>query len=142
MKHLSPTTRPGTPFLRVLLVAAPLGLAACAQAPTAPVAQRAGVPNAGAEAARSDRAAACLADAERVVRYRDRGQLMRQDDYNARIGTTSHLGPQVISDQFAQVYDRDRMAAECVRGGSTPAATARPAAATAPAPAPGAPTRR
>ncbi|MCR0981378.1 hypothetical protein [Roseomonas populi] len=133
MKPLFPTTRPAL----ALLLAAPLGLAACA-APPAPVAQRAGVPNAGAQAARSDRAAACLADAERVVRFRDRGQLMRQDDYNARIGTTSYLGPQVISDQFAQVYDRDRMAAECVRGANAPA----PAAAPAPTPAPGAAPRR
>ena len=142
MIPLSPTTRPAVLLSRALLLALPLGLAACASSPGAPVAQRAGVPNAGGEAARSERATACLADAERVVRYRDRGQLMRQDDYNARIGTTSHLGPQVISDQFAQVYDRDRMAAECVRGANSPAATPRPAAATTPNPAPGAPTRR
>ncbi|MBP0492922.1 hypothetical protein [Roseomonas indoligenes] len=134
MKSLSMTTRP----VLALLLAAPLGLTACAAPPAAPVASRAGVPNAGGDAARSDRAAACMADAERVVRFRDRGQLMRQDDYNARIGTTSYLGPQVISDQFAQVYDRDRMAADCVRGANSPTATPRPA----PTPAPGTPTRR
>ncbi|MFC7735930.1 hypothetical protein ACFQX4_08700 [Roseomonas sp. GCM10028921] len=73
-------------------------------------------PQAGGESGRAALNAACNAEAERVVRYRDRGQLMRQDDYNARVGTTSHLGPQVITDQIAQVYERDRLAAECARG--------------------------
>jgi len=79
---------------------------------------------------------ACTVEAERVVRYRDRGQLMRQDDYNARVGTTSELGPQVITDQIAQLYDRDRMAADCVRGvNAAPAAAPIPAATAEPAPA-------
>lgn len=77
------------------------------------------LPGAGGGAPRGERAAlnaACRTQAERVVNYRDRGQTMRQDDYNARVGTTSYLGPQVITDQIAQVYERDRIAAECVRG--------------------------
>jgi hypothetical protein len=112
-------------------------LAACAnQAPS---------PAAGADGNRSAVNAACRVEAERVVRYRDRGQLMRQDDYNARVGTSSHLGPQVMTDQIAQIYDRDRIAADCVRGansGPVPAApAAEPVAAPAEAPAP-TPTRR
>ncbi|MFH5926781.1 hypothetical protein [Roseomonas xinghualingensis] len=86
-----------------LLLAATTLAACAAPAPSSP------------QDARSALTAACRAEAERVVRYRDRGQLMRQDDYNARVGTTSHLGPQVMSDKLAQVYDRDRLAAECVR---------------------------
>ena len=77
----------------------------------------------GGSPAQGDRAAvsaACRSQAERVVNYRDRGQTMRQDEYNARVGTTSYLGPQVITDQIAQVYDRDRMAAECVRSTDQP----------------------
>lgn len=66
--------------------------------------------------------AACRSQAERVVNYRDRGQTMRADDYNARIGTTSYLGPQVITDQIAQVYERDRIAADCVRSADPPRA--------------------
>lgn len=66
--------------------------------------------------------AACRSQAERVVNYRDRGQTMRQDDYNARIGTTSYLGPQVITDQIAQVYQRDQIAADCVRNNDRPGA--------------------
>ncbi|WP_426957154.1 hypothetical protein [Muricoccus radiodurans] len=75
---------------------------------------------------------ACRTEADRVVRYRDRGQTMRHDDYNARIGTTDYLGPQVITDQIAQVYDRDRIAAECVRGSREAPATAAPTGAPAP----------
>ena len=90
----------------------PLLLTAACAGP-APQASRA---TGGAQGARAGVSAACTAEAERVVRYRDRGQLMRQDDYNARVGTTSHLGPQVITDQIAQVYERDRLAAECARG--------------------------
>jgi hypothetical protein len=107
-------------------------LAACAAPP--PAAQG------SAQATRSAISAGCTADAERVVRYRDRGQTMRQDDYNARIGTTSYLGPQVMTDQIAQVYDRDRMAADCVRG-TNAADSARPSIAPAPS-SRGAPTGR
>ncbi|MBI0535111.1 hypothetical protein D9599_05930 [Roseomonas sp. KE2513] len=67
-------------------------------------------------------ASACRSQAERVVNYRDRGQTMRADDYNARIGTTSYLGPQVMTDQIAQVYERDRIAADCVRSAEPPRA--------------------
>jgi hypothetical protein len=77
-------------------------------------------PQSGADRTRSQVNAACRAEAERVVRYRDRGQVMRQDDYNARVGTQDYLGPQVMSDQLAQIHDRDQIAAACVRGASGP----------------------
>lgn len=117
-------------------------LAACANPAPGPAAPAAG----GPDSARTALNTACRAEAERVVRYRDRGQLMREDDYNARVGTSSYLGPQVMTDQIARIYDRDRLAAECVRnantsqGAGTQAIEAQPAA-PAPAPSP-APTRR
>jgi len=80
-------------------------------------------PSARQQGDRSALSAACRSQAERVVNYRDRGQTMRADEYNARVGTTSYLGPQVITDQIAQVYERDRIAADCVRS----AEPARPA---------------
>ncbi|HEY8613322.1 MAG TPA: hypothetical protein VIL69_18820 [Roseomonas sp.] len=108
-------------------------LGACTVPPAA--GPRAGGPvagPAGVQATRSAANVACRAEAERIVRYRDRGQVMRQDDYNARVGTTSHLGPQVMMDQMAQIHDRDRIAAECVRG-----ATGNESPRAAPGPAPG-----
>ncbi|WP_043835759.1 hypothetical protein [Muricoccus aerilatus] len=77
-------------------------------------------PSASRSGERGAVAAACRSQAERVVNYRDRGQTMRADDYNARIGTTSYLGPQVMTDQIAQVYERDRIAADCVRSAEPP----------------------
>lgn len=82
-------------------------------------------------------AAACRAEAERTVLFRDRGQTMRSDDYNARVGTTSYLGPRVITDDIARSYDRDRYAAECLRAGRE----ADPAGPASAAPPPAAPAR-
>lgn len=96
-------------------------LAACSGPPPPPLRNEANRSN-------DATAVACRAEAERVVRYRDRGQVMRSDDYNARVGTTSYLGPQVITDNIAQVYDRDRIAAECVRGAREGTPSAPPAA--------------
>ncbi|WP_376091120.1 hypothetical protein ACE7GA_21130 [Roseomonas sp. CCTCC AB2023176] len=102
-------------------------LAACAGAPAPPLRNE-------ALRANDATAAACRADAERVVLYRDRGQIMRSDDYNARVGTTSYLGPRVITDDLARSYDRDRLAAECLRGAREASPAAAPAAPSGPAP--------
>ena len=65
-----------------------------------------------------DRAAvaeACRRDADRVVLYRDRGQLMREDERDARIGTDSSIyARRIETDRLGRVFERDRIAAECV----------------------------
>jgi hypothetical protein len=65
-----------------------------------------------------DRAAvadACRRDADRVVQYRDRGQLMREDDSDARIGTDSSIyARRMETDRLGRVFERDRIAAECL----------------------------
>jgi len=75
--------------------------------------------------------AACRQEAERVMRFRDRGQLMRQDEAESRLGsgafsgsTTGSMSPDRLSSRFQQ----DRLVDECVRGangapGAAPAAT-------------------
>jgi hypothetical protein len=64
-----------------------------------------------------DRAAlveACRRDADRVVLYRDRGQLMREDERDARIGTDSSIyARRIETDRLGRVFERDRLAAEC-----------------------------
>lgn len=72
-----------------------------------------------------DRAAvaeACRRDADRVVLYRDRGQLMREDERDARIGTDSSIyARRIETDRLGRVFERDRIAAECVDQGTGPA---------------------
>jgi hypothetical protein len=127
------------PLLLLLTgVAAAAGLPGCAErgaalpqgaaVPIAPVAGRPPAPRAGAagpaidapqppQAAR-DRAAvteACRRDADRVVLYRDRGQLMREDERDARIGTDSSIyARRIETDRLGRVFERDRLAAECL----------------------------
>jgi len=66
-----------------------------------------------------DRAAAaeaCRQDADRVVLYRDRGQLMREDERDARVGTDSSIyARRTETDRLGRVFERDRIAAECLR---------------------------
>jgi hypothetical protein len=66
-----------------------------------------------------DRAAvaeACRRDADRVVLYRDRGQLMREDDRDARVGTdASPYARRFETDRLGRVFERDRIAAECLQ---------------------------
>ena len=65
-----------------------------------------------------DRAAvaeACRRDADRVVLYRDRGQLMREDERDARVGTDSSIyARRIETDRLGRVFERDRIASECV----------------------------
>lgn len=69
-----------------------------------------------------DRAAlaeACRRDADRVVLYRDRGQLMREDERDARIGTDSSIyARRIETDRLGRVFERDRVAAECLDQGA------------------------
>lgn len=70
-----------------------------------------------------DRAAVaelCRRDADRVVLYRDRGQLMREDERDARIGTDSSIyARRTETDRLGRVFERDRIAAECLEQGVT-----------------------
>jgi hypothetical protein len=64
---------------------------------------------------RAEMAAACRRDADRIVLYRDRGQLMREDERDARIGTESSIyARRVETDRLGRVFERDRIAAECL----------------------------
>jgi hypothetical protein len=63
--------------------------------------------------------AACRQDVERAVRYRDRGQTMRVDEAEARVGSgafsdsvVGSMSTERLSARFAQ----DQMMDECVRG--------------------------
>jgi hypothetical protein len=71
-----------------------------------------------------DRAAlaeACRRDADRVVLYRDRGQLMREDERDARIGTEQSIyARRVETDRLGRAFERDRIAAECLEQDSRP----------------------
>ncbi len=60
--------------------------------------------------------AACRREAERVINYRDRGQLMRSDDQEARVGVSTYLSFRPTADRLAATYERDQLAARCVRG--------------------------
>ncbi len=95
-------------------------------APVAPLAGRP-APRAGSapaftspppsQAAR-DRAAlaeACRRDADRIVLYRDRGQLMREDERDARVGTDASIyARRTETDRLGRIFERDRIAAECL----------------------------
>ncbi|MBL6457871.1 hypothetical protein JMJ55_21265 [Belnapia sp. T6] len=85
-------------------------------------------------------AAACRADADRIVTYRDRGQLMREDERDARIGTDASIyARRAETDRLGRIFERDRIAEDCVQQNTTtPPQAATPAtpAAAAPAAAP------
>lgn len=61
-------------------------------------------------------AAACRSDADRIVTFRDRGQLMREDERDARIGTDASIyARRAETDRLGRIYERDRIAADCVQ---------------------------
>lgn len=76
-----------------------------------------------------DRAAlaeACRRDADRVVLYRDRGQLMREDERDARVGTDASIyARRIETDRLGRVFERDRVADECLEQGAAPTAPRR-----------------
>ena len=71
-----------------------------------------------------DRAAqveACRRDADRIVLYRGRGQLMREDERDARIGTDSSIyARRTETDRLGRIFERDRIAAECLEQDTRP----------------------
>lgn len=77
-----------------------------------------------------DRAAAaeaCRRDADRIVLYRDRGQLMREDERDARVGTDASIyARRAETDRLGRAFERDRIAAECLEQDPGTAATTPP----------------
>lgn len=109
-----------------LLVAA--GLAGCARpapAPAAPsrVSAPAGPgqvysapPPSQAVRDQAATAAGCRSEADRVIATRDRGQLMREDERDARVGTDASIyARRSETDRLGRLFERDRMAADCVQ---------------------------
>jgi hypothetical protein len=87
-----------------------------------------------AEQRQQDQAAAvCRQDVERTVRYRDRGQTMRTDEAESRLGAGSFTDTRVGSmstERLSAQFERDQMIDSCVRGATAPSpATRSPGAA-------------
>jgi hypothetical protein len=62
---------------------------------------------------------ACRADVERTVRYRDRGQTMRNDEADSRMGAGSYrdgLSGSMSTERLSARFEQDRMIDDCVRG--------------------------
>ena len=105
----APTANPGAAARRPSPLASP-DQRFVAPAPSEAVRDRAAV------------AEACRRDADRVVQYRDRGQLMREDERDARIGTDSSIyARRTETDRLGRVFERDRIAAECLQQEPRPA---------------------
>ena len=123
-------------------------LGACAGAGAGP----AGAPRSGEQRQQDATNAACRQDAERAMRYRDRGQLMRTDEAEARIGAgafTDTVAGSMSTQRLSSRFEQSRLVEDCVRGANAAAAAPTPAAAPAPvvadpapAPAPAPPARR
>ncbi|MFN6954028.1 MAG: hypothetical protein ACK4PG_04440 [Acetobacteraceae bacterium] len=65
--------------------------------------------------------AACRAEADRVMANRERGQIMRADEREARIGALEGGGLRRPSDSLGERFERDRMIEDCVaRSRATP----------------------
>lgn len=135
-----------TPFLLGAAALCAAGLTACARPESAPRAAVAppgpaqamptrpapGGPQPGfshvqpapaAGAAQSDPAAlaaACRAQADRIIAQRDRGQLLREDERAARIGADAGLdsvygGLRATTDRLGRQFARDQIAEECIQ---------------------------
>jgi hypothetical protein len=85
-------------------------------------------PRYGQQGAQDDTiTAACRQDAERMMRYRERGQTMRVDEAESRLGTGADIGNRLGRDQMGARFEQDRLVAECLRGAQQAPATPRPA---------------
>lgn len=70
-------------------------------------------------------AEACRGAADRILTTRDRGQLLREDEQQARIGSQGSIFAQrAETDRLGRIFERDRLAADCVdQNARGPAAT-------------------
>lgn len=71
---------------------------------------------------RADVAVACREAADKVIVTRDRGQLLREDERDARVGSQASIYEQrAETDRLGRRFERDQLARECVgqnaRGG-------------------------
>jgi len=78
--------------------------------------------------------AACRQDAERMMRTRERGQTMRVDEAESRLGAGPFAGSgfagSMTTDRLGARYEQDQLVQECLRGrqdGAVPGAVAPPA---------------
>jgi len=104
---------------RALLALLLLPLAACSGfTPTATRPE-------GRDIERTDRIsvqAACREAADRTLTRQDRGQLMREDERNARLGSeTTTLSMRTQSDMLGRQFRRDQLARDCERQNATSA---------------------
>ncbi|MBO1077030.1 hypothetical protein [Roseomonas marmotae] len=95
--------------MKALSLSLLLLLGACAAAPPRSAEQR-----------QQDLAtAACRQDAERIMRYRERGQQMRLDEADARLGAgafTDSVSGRLSTDRLSAQYEQERMVERCLRG--------------------------
>jgi hypothetical protein len=83
----------------------------------------AAAPRSAEQRQQDNAAAACRQDVERTVRYRDRGQTMRTDEAESRLGTGPFTDTRVGSmstERLSAQFERDRMIDACVRGATGP----------------------
>lgn len=106
-------------FLPLLLV-----LAACSQQEAPPTTQRAATAGATPELQRI-----CTQEAERVVNFRERGQLMRADSSFGESDMTNDVPTaRLRSDSFRQQALRDELIRDCIRNAGTGPAPVDPGA--------------
>jgi hypothetical protein len=61
-------------------------------------------------------AAACRQQADRIIMTRDRGQLMREDERDSRIGSEASIfARRTETDRLGRIFERDRLAEQCVQ---------------------------
>ncbi|MCO6415711.1 hypothetical protein JYK14_05900 [Siccirubricoccus sp. KC 17139] len=91
-------------------------LAGCAGGPdpaVSPIATPRTAPDSQAE--QTALANACRQEADRIVATRDRGQLMREDERDSRVGSqTSIFAQRAETDRLGRIFERDRIASDCV----------------------------
>ena len=64
-------------------------------------------------------ASACRRDADRIIVTRDRGQLMREDERDSRVGSQASIYSQrAETDRLGRLFERDRLADQCVQENS------------------------
>lgn len=90
-------------------------------------------PPPGARTTNPEVVSACRAQAAAVISRQDRGQLIREDERDSRLGseTTGTLAFRAPIDRLSREYRFDQMVADCVRNNTRASAPA-----TAPAPTP------
>lgn len=102
------------PLLPVLLPI--LLIAGCAFSDPTP----APAPTATTSAAAPTIEEACRREAERVVLFRDRGQQMRIDEGENRLGSQASIpNSRTQGDIAGRSFERDRLARDCVRQSTT-----------------------